>query len=241
MFLPKGRQSDAEFRQVIRKTKAKAPMAVLDLACGVGRHALIFAKHGFKVTGLDYSEPYLQQARVAARKAGAEIRFIHGDMKDLRPYFAANEFGLVVSLFNSFGYFGSRRDDFKMLKAVHRVLRPGDAFVINTLNGAGVAKRLKTPISWGHEPLPNVFMIDAARYDVRRRQTVANWTIIDTRRPKARVSRQDFRQNVYSHAELKRLLIAAGFRIETTWGMLLGGPFNSGKSWHQTIVARKPE
>jgi ubiquinone/menaquinone biosynthesis C-methylase UbiE len=52
-----------------------------------------------------------------------------------------------VSLHNSFGYFDSRRDDFKMLKEVYRVLRPGGAFVINTLNGGGVAKRLKTPIS----------------------------------------------------------------------------------------------
>jgi SAM-dependent methyltransferase len=208
----KGEQSEIEVVQVIKKSKAKAPNNLLDLACGVGRHSIVFARRGFKVTGLDYSKPFLREAGNAARKAGQEIRFVRGDMKDLRPHFAASEFGLVVSLYNSFGYFESRRDDFKMLKEVYRVLRPGGAFVINTLNGGGVAKRLKTPISTGREPLPNVFIIDAGRYDVRKRETVSNWTIIDARLPKANIFRQSFRQNVYSHAELRRLLRAAAFR-----------------------------
>ncbi len=239
LFIPKAGQSEIEVGQVIKRSKAQAPLNVLDLACGVGRHSVAFAKRGFKVTGLDYSKPFLREARRTARKAEQEIRFVHGNMKNLGSHFAASEFGLVVSLFNSFGYFGSRRDDFKMLKAVRRVLRPGGAFVINTLNRDGVARRLKTPISIGREPLPNVFMIDVARYDVRKRQTVCNWTIVDARRSKASIFRQSFRQNVYSHAELRRLLIAAGFCIETTWGMLPGGRFNRRESWHQTIVARK--
>jgi SAM-dependent methyltransferase len=239
IFVPKAGQTEIEVERVIRQSKAKTSLPVLDLACGVGRHSLIFAKRGFKVTGLDYSRPYLREARQIARRAGVAIRFVHGDMKNLKAHFAPNEFGLVVSLFNSFGYFGSRRDDVKMLKAVHRVLRPGGAFVLNTLNGDGVARRLKSPISSGREPLPNVFMIEVARYDARKGLTLNNWTIVDARRAKARIFRHSFRQNVYSHAELRKLLNAAGFTIEKTWGMLTGGRFAQSKSWHQTIVARK--
>jgi SAM-dependent methyltransferase len=239
MFVSKAGQTEREVERVIRQSKAEMSLPVLDLACGVGRHSLIFAKRGFKVTGLDYSRPYLREARKLARRAGAAIRFVRGDMKDLRAHFASNEFGLVVSLFNSFGYFGSRRDDVRMLKAVHRVLKPGGAFVVNTLNGDGVARRLKSPISFGSEPLPNVFMIEAARYDARKRLTFNHWTIVDARRAKARIFRHSFRQNVYSHAELRTLLNAAGFTIEKAWGMLPGGRFAASKSWHQTIVARK--
>jgi ubiquinone/menaquinone biosynthesis C-methylase UbiE len=239
LFLPKAQQSEIEVDQVLKQSQAKPPLNVLDLACGVGRHSLVFARRGFNVTGLDYSRPFLREARKAARKAGQKIRFVHGDMKDLKSYFAPNEFGLVVSLFNSFGYFGSRRDDFKMLKAIHRVLQPGGAFILNTLNGAGCARRLKKPVSFGYEQLPDVFMIDAPRYDVRKRQTFCKWTIIDARRAKVRIFRRSFRQNVYSHAELKRLLTTAGFRIKATWGVLAGGRFNRRESWQQTIVARK--
>ena len=86
-----------------------------------------------------------------------------------------------------------------------------------------------------------MFVIDQARYDVRNRQTVSTWTVIDARRAKSRVVRKMVRVNVYSHAELKALLARAGFRIEAAWGMLPGGRFDPRKTWHQTILARKPQ
>ena len=239
MFAPKMGEAEKEVAQVLKQTKAKRPFDVLDLACGIGRHAVVFARRGFAVTGLDYSKPFLREARKRARNARASIRFVHGDMKNLKPVFAANSFDLVVSLYNSFGYFDSRRDDFKMLKAVHRVLKPGGRFVINTLNEGGVRVRLKAPISIGREPLPNVFAIEAARYDSATSRTVGRWTIVDARRSKSTIFRKSLTQNVYSHADLKRLLREAGFTIVKTWGPLAGGAFDPRKSWHQTIVAKK--
>jgi hypothetical protein len=126
-----------------------------------------------------------------------------------------------------------------MLRAVNRVLKPGGWFVINTLNEGGVRQRLKKPISMGREPIQNVLMIDEARYDRKARKTVCRWTIADLRGAKSAVVRLDFRQNVYSHTELKNLLRRAGFRVEKTWGVLAGGRFDPRKSWHQTIAARK--
>lgn len=124
-------------------------------------------------------------------------------MRNLRPHFAANTFDLAVCLYTSFGYFARRSDDLKTLRAVYRVLRPGGAFVVNTINGGGVAKRLRSPVSIGHEPIPNVFVIDQARYDVKDKRTITNWIVIDARRPRSRVVRKSFRVNVYSHAELR--------------------------------------
>jgi SAM-dependent methyltransferase len=160
-------------------------------------------------------------------------------MRDLKPHFPANSFDIVVSLFNSFGYFDKRTDDFRMLRAVNRVLRPGGWFVVNTLNEGGVLRRLNKPISTGREPLPIVFVFDEARYDRKTRRTICRWMIADARRRKAAVHRLSFAQNVYSHAELKRLLQRAGFTVVTTWGPLAGGRFDPKKSWHQTIAARK--
>src|SRR5262249_22826315 len=155
---------------------------------------LVFAGRGFAVTGLDYSKPYLRIARQAAKAAGLPIPFVQGDMRDLKPHFAANSFDLVVSMYNSFGYFDRRADDLRMLREVNRVLRPGGWFVVNTLNKAGVIKRLSKPISTGREPVPNVFVIDAARYDRKAAQTVCRWTIADTRGPKPAISRLSFTQ-----------------------------------------------
>ena len=240
MLAPRAGMAGREVDRIIKRSKARPPLQVLDLACGTGRHSLAFAARGFDVTGLDYSKPFLRDAQRQARVARQTVRFIHGDMRNLRPHFAAKTFDLAVCLFTSFGFFARRSDDLKALRAVYRVLRPGGAFVVNTVNGAAVAKGLRSPISMGSEPLPNVFVIDQARYDASTRQTLTTWTIIDARHPRSRVIRKTFRVNVYSHAELKDLLGIAGFRIEAAWGMLPGGRFDPRKTWHQTILARKP-
>ena len=240
MFAPKAGHSEREVHQVIKRSKARPPLKVLDLACGTGRHSVVFAARGFEVTGLDYSKPFLREAVKRANAARQKIAFIRGDIRNLQRHFPADAFGLAVCLYTSFGYFSRRADDLRTLKAVHRVLCPGGAFVINTVNGSGVRKRLRSPISLGSEPLPNVFVIDQARFDGKNRQTVTTWTIIDARQAKTRIRRKSFRVNVYSHNELRRLLAAAGFRIETVWGMLPGGRFDPRKTWHQTILARKP-
>ena len=240
MFASKISSSNAEVERIIARAKAKPPMDVLDLACGIGRHSVCFAQRGFRVTGLDYSKPFLVQAQRTARAARQKVRFVQGDMRNVSAYFPASSFDLAVCLYTSFGYFARRADDQKVLRSVYRVLRPGGAFVVNTVNRAAAVKRLRSPISVGREPMPDVFMIDQARYDKQTRQTVTIWTIIDARRPKARIVRKSFRVNVYSHPELRRLLTKTGFKIETVWGMLPGGRFDPRKTWHQTILARKP-
>ena len=241
MFAPKAGAAEREVRQIVKQSKAKPPLAVLDLACGIGRHSLAFAARGYEVTGIDYSKPFLRDARRNANAARQAIRFVRGDMRNLKPHFAADTFDLAICLYTSFGYFDRRSDDLKTLRAVYRVLRPGGAFVINTVNGAGVLTRLRSPISLGIEPLPDVFVIDQARYDKRNRRTISTWTVIDARRSRSRVIRKMVRVNVYTHAELKALLARAGFRVETAWGMLEGGRFDPRKTWHQTILARKPK
>ena len=41
----------------------KANSSVLDMACGAGRHALIFAKFGYKVTAVDLSQQLISEAK----------------------------------------------------------------------------------------------------------------------------------------------------------------------------------
>ena len=51
----------------------------LDLASGTGVISHLLHGLGFDVTGLDWSEPMLNQARAKAAKRGADIRFVMGD------------------------------------------------------------------------------------------------------------------------------------------------------------------
>lgn len=74
----------------------------LDLACGTGGVALVAARRGAVVTGLDVSADQLEKARTAAAEAELEIRFDQGDAQAL-PYgnqsfdALASSFGVIFA------------------------------------------------------------------------------------------------------------------------------------------------
>jgi len=82
---------------VVRKLEIGPGDRVLDLACGTGGVALVAARAGAEVVGLDISADQLEKARRAAGEAGLEIRFDEGDCEAL-PY-AEGSFDAVASVF----------------------------------------------------------------------------------------------------------------------------------------------
>ncbi len=56
----------------------------LDLACGGGRNAVFLAQQGLEVTGIDWSEKSLGQARVLAREARVRVNWILQDLESSR-------------------------------------------------------------------------------------------------------------------------------------------------------------
>jgi SAM-dependent methyltransferase len=108
---------------------------LLDMACGRGRHAELFAAAGLRVTGIDISAPSIEEAR--SRVPDAEFQ-VH----DMRLPFATSAFEAVVCLFTSIGYSHDRQDDLTALRNAHEALRPGGRFVLDLLNGCRVCREL---------------------------------------------------------------------------------------------------
>jgi SAM-dependent methyltransferase len=67
-------------QDIIEGTQAIPPGRALDLGCGMGRHAIYLASHGWQVTGLDSSGRALRTARQRAEKVGLNVSFIRGDV-----------------------------------------------------------------------------------------------------------------------------------------------------------------
>lgn len=80
---------------------ARQPMwvgaRVLDVACGTGNLAVLAAREGCQVCGVDIAANLLAQARTRASEAGLTIEFTEGDAEAL-PY-ANDRFDLAVSMF----------------------------------------------------------------------------------------------------------------------------------------------
>src|SRR5438128_2565024 len=91
-----------EVEELVHLLNLPQGSAILDLGCGYGRHALLLAALGYRVTGLDRSEPLLHRAQSDAAAQGVQVRWVHDDMRRLS---FEDEFDVVLSLFSSFGYF----------------------------------------------------------------------------------------------------------------------------------------
>ncbi len=108
------------------------PRAVLDLACGAGRHTEKLRRHGFRALGVDLSLTLLAQAPGLPRTAGDMCRL---------PFKSAS-FDWVLNFFTSFGYFETERQNFQVLEEIERVLAPGGRFLIDLFNREQVIKNL---------------------------------------------------------------------------------------------------
>ena len=111
------------------------PRAVLDLACGAGRHTAALRRRGYRALGVDLSLTLL------ARMREKGLPRVAGDMRRLP--FAAESFDWVLNFFTSFGYFESERENFRVLEEIVRVLAPGGRFLIDLLSPGTALAGLK--------------------------------------------------------------------------------------------------
>ena len=111
---------DQRWRRATVRAVVRPGDAVLDAACGTGDLAIIAAKAGAKVTGLDFSKRMLERAR---RKA-PELDWVRGDLLAL-PFRDASFDAATVG-------FGVRNvaDLPDAIAELHRVLRPGGRLAI---------------------------------------------------------------------------------------------------------------
>lgn len=128
---------------LFRHIRLSKGLRVLDLACGNGRHSILFAKRGLDVTGIDLSAYLVNQAKKKLNsdyvRYKSNLRF---EIRDMRSLKHTAEFDLVVNIFTSFGYFDSNRDNEKVIDAAARALKQGGYFLLDFLNRNYLKKNL---------------------------------------------------------------------------------------------------
>lgn len=120
----------------IEKHFGNKNQAVLDLACGNGRHASVLAGRGHQVFGLDYSHEVL----IVANSQGHNCQFINGNMRTLP--FKDQSFGMVLSMWQSIGYFDSELENLQVFSEVSRILSDGGIYVLQVNNPLYVINNL---------------------------------------------------------------------------------------------------
>ena len=115
---------------------------VLDLGCGLGRHAHYFASQGFACVGVDASPAGIAQAQRAAEAAALSIDYRVGQFRELP--FADATFGLAIAW--NVVYHGDGQTVRQVIAEVHRVLAPGGLYLGTMLSkrnqGYGVGEQV---------------------------------------------------------------------------------------------------
>lgn len=132
----------------IRLLKERSASTALDLGCGVGRHALLLAQHGFRTFGMDASEAGIGYARDAAAGANVEIDFRVGPYTGL-PY---PDYSFDYVLAWNVIYHGDRESVETALREIARVLRPGGIFQATMLS------KRNSRFGRGTEVKPNTYV-----------------------------------------------------------------------------------
>lgn len=131
--------TDQEVGFLVEALALEAPMRVLDVGCGPGRHSLALARRGFDVVGVDRSEEFITLARDAAAEESLTARF---DVADVRDLAYDGEFDVAICLCQGgFGLLGGH-DELDVFGRIARSVRRGGALAISAFSAAFVVRFL---------------------------------------------------------------------------------------------------
>ena len=101
---------------------------ILDVGCGPGFYSMLFGSKGYRVTGIDYSDKMVEEARKNAKDRGVEADFRVMDAQDLQ--FPDGSFDLVLSR----DVFWCLEHPERAYSEILRVLRPGGMAIVSDGN-----------------------------------------------------------------------------------------------------------
>ena len=193
------------------------PAEVLDAPCGYGRHSLVLAEAGYRVTGADRSQVLLDEAR--RRSGGGDWpQWVRADHREL-PFEDAS-FDAVLTLFSSLGYRGEEGDR-ATLRELRRVLRPGGALVVETQHRDRIMSIFREE---GWQDLGRgALRLEARRMDYAAGEIETDFMLIEADGSRHALT---YRLRLYTSTELIRVVQDAGFARVECFGGFDGGPLS---------------
>ena len=244
---PEQTKAEAEF--LVKNLNCQPGAHLLDVPCGNGRLAFELANRGYRVTGVDIAEEFIDEARASvggllnpvasttprglpARgpRSAPGTDFVLGDMRNIEGegvYDGAFCFG------NSFGFL-EYSDMEKFLAGVARALKPGAPFLVNTAMAAeSVLPDFEEQSC--HE-MGDIVMTIKERY-------IAEESCVDSEyifERKGEIDSRKAKHWIYTAAEIRRMLERAGFEVLNCFGSVTGEPFKLGAR-ELFVVCQKPK
>lgn len=157
------------FQALINNEEIK-PSKVLDIGCGRGENAIMLAKNGCEVTGMDLVKDAIADAKIKATERHVRANFVVGNVLHMDKLFMEGEFDIVIDS----GLFHVMIDEERPIFAqqVHRVLKTGGKYLMLCFSdkepaGYGPRRISKAEIKQTFTPLFKIIYIKDTTFDSR--------------------------------------------------------------------------
>jgi cyclopropane fatty-acyl-phospholipid synthase-like methyltransferase len=101
------------------------PLDILEVACGIGRYAIEFAKRGYRVVAIDVAKQLLDQAERAAQDVNVAVEFRLQSASELTE---KGHFDFILAHWHVIGFM-THEEIKKHFSAIQAALKPGCSFL----------------------------------------------------------------------------------------------------------------
>jgi SAM-dependent methyltransferase len=212
---------------------------LLDLACGTGRHSVVFERLGYDVTGVDSSADMLVRARATARQMGSKVEFYCQDIRAL--CLPGEPFAAATCLFDSIGYLRTNEGVREGLRAVHRHLDPDGLIVLEFWHAAAMLRAYEpVRVRRWTTPLGEVLRISQTELDPVRQLGTVVYSVYELFRDGTYSAFTETQTNrFFLVQEMSAFLERCGFMPVRWLSGFSTDAWITQDTWHVLAIARK--
>jgi len=208
---------------------------VADFGCGMGTYATQLAEKGADVTGIDFSETFIQHAKEVAKQKEMDINYV---LQDSLEFETEERFDLITLLLCDFCALSpSQRKT--MLKKFYKFLKPDgsvliDVYSLNAFNQREEAETYEHSRLNGFWSPENYYCFqNTFKYD-EEKVVLDKYTIIEKERTRIAYNWLQY----YSEDSLRKEFEENGFKVEGFYSDVTGTT-TSPESLEIVIIAKK--
>lgn len=188
-------------KSILKESKS---LSILDLFCGIGRHANRLSEEGYTVTGVDINQETIEMAK---NSGVSNVNYI---VDDARKFVSQNKYDCCLLMQTSFGYF-SEFENRELISRINSLLNDNGILIIDVPNRDNMLKNFRYR-DWITINDATYCLTHQFDYIAGRRNTIMK--VIDDNGE--RENSHSIR--MYTISEMIEILESNGFSVEKLYG-----------------------
>ena len=205
-------EATVAFYNAILRQEGLRPRTAVDLACGTGSVAVLLARQGLQVTGVDLSEDMLTVACQKAQDLPKPPQFVCQPLQQLH---LPRGVDLAVCALDSLDYITDPRDCAEAIRRVYKALNPGGIFIFD-VNTPEKLRAMDGQVFLDEDD--DVYCVWRGEFDEETNICSYGMDLFQRRGDMWERSFEEHREYAYSQEQLLTYLKAAGFTHIRVYG-----------------------